>query len=87
MMSGLNRRQRRILGALGQELAREDPGLAAQFSQASPTVRTRRLPRWDYRLGAAMLLAGVLLLVCGGWYSPTRPHPPSTPAAVPAGYA
>ena len=57
---GLTRRQRRELAALGKQLSREDPDLAAQLSRpAGSTFRIR------YGRARAGVLIGRLLLVLG----------------------
>jgi hypothetical protein len=63
----MSRRQRRDLEALGRSLAAQDPDLAAQLSV--PRVLRREV--WASRLGAVMLVAGVVLLACGFLFAAT----------------
>jgi hypothetical protein len=57
---GLTRRQRRELAAMGEQLGREDPDLAAQLSRQAGS--TFRLPRGRTHIG---ILIGRTLLVLG----------------------
>ncbi|MCE0764390.1 DUF3040 domain-containing protein [Pseudonocardia kujensis] len=75
----LTRRQRRDLTALGQQLAREDPDLAAQLSQpAEPAPRPRRRhSHAGVLIGQVLFVLGLLMIVWGALTS--------TPAAITIG--
>lgn len=60
-MSRLTRRQRRALHALGRDLQREDPELAAQLSHSPEPPRVR----WARNIATTMALLGVLLVTVG----------------------
>jgi len=63
----LNRRQRRVLAALGQQLLEQDPELAEQLSR--PPLPARQV--WAARVGSAMLVLGVVLLASGFLFAAT----------------
>ena len=60
-MRRLDRRRRRALAQLAQQLVEQDPELARRLT--SPPVPRREV--WAARLGSVMLVAGVVLFSCG----------------------
>lgn len=68
---GLTRRQRRDLTALGQQLAREDPDLAALLSQPAESAsrRRRRHAHAGVLIGQVLFVLGLLMITWGALMS------------------
>jgi hypothetical protein len=64
---GLTRRQRRELAALGEQLGREDPDLAAQLSRPAGSTFRLRCGRTHIGVltGRALLVLGLVMVAYG----------------------